>query len=566
MMKKNQFKFIFLLICLQFLIISSCKQEIPKYEIVKNTLSKNGGVASAHPLASTVGIDILKKGGNAVDAAIAVHFALAVVYPVAGNIGGGGFMIYRDKDGAKYALDFREKAPLLSTENMYQDQDGNIIKDLSTEGALAVGVPGAVKGMEAAYKRFSKLKNWDLLIEPSIKLAEEGFRLTKAQAKNLNRSKEKFKKINPNITSPFTDEKEYAENDLFIQKDLAQTLKSIQAKGADGFYKGEVALNLVESIQEGKGIISMEDLENYNVSWREVISFDYKDYEISSMPPPSSGGIVLAQLFNAVENHEFHGFHSEKDIQIIVEAERRAYSDRAHFMGDADFVEVPMQKLISKEYMQTRMKDFSFDKASEVEMIDHGTIESEETTHFSIVDKEGNAVSLTTTLNGGYGSKLIAKGGFLLNNEMDDFSSKVGHPNLYGLVGAEANKIEPGKRMLSSMTPTIVEKDGNLFMVIGTPGGSTIITSVFQACVNVMEYNMSINDAIQSCRFHHQWKPEEVFYEKECLNEQVINKLGSKGYVLKERSNIGRMEGILKTNVGYEIAADKRGDDHAEAY
>jgi gamma-glutamyltranspeptidase/glutathione hydrolase len=563
MMKKNQLKLLILCVSLQFITFSSCKNTQNNYVITKSTLGENGGIATAHPIASEIGIDVLKKGGNAVDAAIAVHFALAVVYPAAGNIGGGGFMVYRTNSGEKFALDFREKAPLAAAENMYQDDEGNIIKDLSTEGALAVGIPGAVKGMEAAFNKFSKLKNWNSLIEPSIKLAKEGFRLTRKQAKHLNDSKEKFIKNNPGLESPFTSERIYFEGDLFIQVELANTLTSIKDKGADGFYRGEVAENLVESVGEAKGIITMEDLARYDVAWRDVISFDYKDYTIHSMPPPSSGGILLAQLFNALESHEFMGFHEEKDIQIIVEAERRAYADRAHFMGDADFVDVPIAELISKEYMKNRMADFTFEKASEVDDIEHGYIESEETTHFSIVDKDGNAVSLTTTLNAAYGSKFIAKGGYLLNNEMDDFSSKVGHPNLYGLVGAEANKIEPEKRMLSSMTPTIVEKNGQLFMVIGTPGGSTIITSVFQACINVMEYEMNMNDAIQSCRFHHQWKPEEIFYEKACWDNNLIKELAVKNYGLKERSNIGRMEGILKTSSGYEIAADKRGDDHA---
>ena len=558
-----------LIVMLVFLLSASsysCKNTQKSYVTTKSTISQSGGLATAHPLATEVGIQILKDGGNAVDAAIAVHFALAVVYPSAGNIGGGGFMMYRDKEGGMYALDFREKAPKLATQDMYLDDNQNVIPGLSTKGSLAVGVPGAVAGMEAAYERFSQLKDWNKLLEPAITLARNGFYLTALQAEKLNKKKSTFVEINPAIESPFTNSKSYVEGDLFVQKDLAKTLTAIQNSMSEGFYQGEVADKLVAQMKERGGLITHDDLQAYEAIWRDPITFMYKEYTVHSMPPPSSGGILLAQLFNGVEAHDFKGFHSTEDMHRIIEVESRSYADRAHFIGDQDFYSIPVRELTSKSYMAERMSDYDENNATLPDSISHGNIESEETTHFSIVDQAGGAVALTTTLNGSYGSSLIANGGYLLNNEMDDFSSKVGHPNLYGLVGAEANKIEPEKRMLSSMTPTIVEKDGQLYMVLGTPGGSTIITSVFQACINVMEYGMSMNDAIQSCRFHHQWKPSEVFYEEDCLNPSIIKNLQSMGHTMKSRSPIGRMEGILVTKDGYEIAADKRGDNHAMGY
>ena len=558
-----------LIVMLVFLLSGlsySCKNVPKSYVITQSTIGKSGGLATAHPLATEVGVQILKDGGNAVDAAIAVHFALAVVYPRAGNIGGGGFMMYRDKEGEMYALDFREKAPKLATQDMYLDDSQNVINGLSTKGSLAVGVPGAVAGMEAAYERFSQLKDWNKLLEPAISLARNGFPLTALQAENLNKKKSTFQEVNPKSDSPFTNSKTYIEGDLFVQVDLAETLTAIQHSMSEGFYQGQVAEKLVTQMKERGGLITHEDLLAYEAKWRDPITFMYKEYTVHSMPPPSSGGILLAQLFNGVETHEFRGFHSKEDLHRMIEVETRSYADRAHFIGDQDFHPVPVQILTSKSYMAERMSDYDENIASIPDSIYHGNIESEETTHFSIVDKAGGAVSLTTTLNGSYGSALIADGGYLLNNEMDDFSSKVGHPNLYGLVGAEANKIESEKRMLSSMTPTIVEKDGSLYMVIGTPGGSTIITSVFQACINVMEYGMSMTDAIQSCRFHHQWKPSEVYYEEECLNPTIIEQLESMGHNMKSRDPIGRMEGILVTTNGYEITADKRGDNHAMGY
>jgi len=508
------------------LTLNSCKQtEVEVYERQKYEVYNNAAVATAHPVASKIATDILKQGGNAIDAAIATQFALAVCYPVAGNIGGGGFMVFREKNGKIHTLDFREKAPLSSTETMYQDASGKIIEQLSTKGHLAVGVPGSVDGMYRAFEKFSALKDWKALLQPSITIAEKGFKLTAKQAKNLVSKKADFQEVNDHA-NPFTIENKYNAGDLFIQKDLAQTLRSIADQGRDGFYAGENADLLIAEMNKHGGIITQSDLNKYESIWREPISFNYKYYTIHSMAPPSSGGIILAQLFNVVDGQAIHqwGFDDPRTIHLMIEAEKRAFADRATHLGDNDFYPVPIDQLINPSYMEERMLDFDPKKASNPDSIFAGNFnESEETTHFSIVDKDGNAVSITTTLNGGYGSKVIVEGGgYLLNNEMDDFSAKVGVPNMYGLVGAEANKIEPEKRMLSSMTPTIVEKAGSLYMVVGTPGGSTIITSVFQTIVNVLEFDMNAGEAVSAARFHHQWKQEMANWKLVLIQEETI--------------------------------------------
>ena len=548
----------------------SCKKATFKYEIDKYVLADQAGVSTAHPEATKIGIQILKDGGNAIDASIAVQFALAVCYPIAGNIGGGGFMIYRNHQGDIHTLDFREKAPLLATETMYQDSFGNIIPKLSTRGVLAAGVPGTVDGMVQAYEKYSQLKDWKKLVEPSIELAKNGFHLTKNQAKNLNEAKSSFQDINEINTNLFSSDKQYEEGELFIQADLAETLIQIRDNKRQGFYEGKVAEKIVQYVNANFGIISLEDLKNYESIWRTPITFDYKNYSITSMGPPSSGGILIAQLFGAVESYPINdwGFQDIKTTHLMIEAEKRAYADRSIHLGDADYFPVPIEHLTSESYISDRMSDFDLKKATPPADIQAGAWkESEQTTHFSIVDKEGNAVSITTTLNGAYGSRaVVADAGFILNNEMDDFSAKVGEPNMYGLVGAEANKIEPGKRMLSSMTPTIVEKDGELFMVVGTPGGSTIITSVFQTILNVIEFDMDGKEAIQAKRFHHQWKPEEVVYEEGTFPDTVISSLIAKGHIMKERSSIGRVEAIVVKGNKLQIVADNRGDDHAAGY
>lgn len=533
----------------------------------KVLMGEKAMVVSAHPLASEVGLEVLRQGGNAVDAAVAVQFALAVVYPVAGNIGGGGFMVIRNADGTSTTLDYREKAPLAAHRDMYLDDKGNAVAELSRRGHLAVGVPGAVAGMIQANTEHGLLP-FENLVKPAIRLARHGFALTEREAKALNRQQEELAKYNTHTTL-FQREKAWETGETLTQTDLANTLQRIHDNGFDGFYKGETADLIVAEMQSANGIITHEDLEKYEAVWREPIVSDYKEYQIISMPPPSSGGIVLSQLLNMIEPYALSewGFQSTKSIHLITEAERRAYADRAEHMGDSDFYEVPVNQLIEKEYATKRMTNFDPKKATPSSDISAGKVmeESEETTHFSIVDVAGNAVSVTTTLNSGYGSKVVVKGGgFLLNNEMDDFSAKPGVPNLFGLVGGEANAIEPEKRMLSSMTPTIIEKNNELFMVVGTPGGSTIITSVFQTFINVVEYGLPLKDAVHNPRFHHQWLPDMIFTEENAISQEERESLEKMGHQIKTRGNIGRVEAILIYPDGkLEGVADRRGDDSA---
>ena len=532
---------------------------------------KNGVVVTAHPEASKVGVEILKKGGNAIDASVAVQFALAVVYPNAGNIGGGGFLVYRDAKGKTDALDYREKAPFKATEDMYWDKNGNAITELSLYGQFAAGVPGTVDGMVKAHEKYGKL-NWKELVQPAINLAQKGFKITKQQASELTNKHNDFVKYNSK-TNALTSKSSWKEGDLLIQKDLANTLKLIQQKGRAGFYEGKTADLIVKEMKRGNGIISHEDLKEYQSVWRTPVSGNYKGLKVISMPPPSSGGIALVSLFQSIEDYPINkwGFQADSTIQVMVEAERRVYADRAEHLGDPDFIKVPQKQLLDKSYNVNRMKDFSFNKATPSSAIKAGEIigkESMETTHYVIVDKDGNAASVTTTLNNSYGSLVVVEGaGFLLNDEMDDFSVKPGTPNLYGLVGGKANAIQPQKRMLSSMTPSILEKDGKLFMVVGTPGGSTIITSVFQAILNVVDFGMTMQEAVAAPRFHHQWLPDQIDYEPNAISENVRESLKQKGYTLKERKPYGRVEGILvNTDKTYQAGADPRGDDKAVGY
>jgi len=528
----------------------------------------NGMVVSANEIASQVGVDILKKGGNAVDAAVAVQFALAVVYPNAGNIGGGGFMVYRSAKGEINSLDFREKAAASAGRDMYLDAVGNPIVDKSLFGQLAAGVPGSVAGMVEAHQKYGRLK-WEDLVAPAVRLAEEGFKLSARQARGLNGLKARFKKLNPLGTALLKDTP-WAEGDVLVQSELANTLKLIATQGRNGFYEGAVADSIVAEMQRGGGIISKQDLANYKAVWRKPITGNYRGYEVVTMPPPSSGGIALVQLLKSVEPYPLSkwGFNTDSTVQVMVEAERRVYADRAAHLGDPDFYPVPQKKLIEDAYIKQRMSTFNWNKASTSAEISAGEIppaEHPETTHFSIVDKAGNAVSITTTLNGSYGAGVVVKGaGFLLNNEMDDFSVKPGAPNMYGLVGGEANSIAPNKRMLSSMTPAILAKDGQLYMVVGTPGGSTIITSVFQTIVNVIDFNQSMQAAVNSNKFHHQWLPDQVDVEEKALDSLTTIRLKAKGYKIVPRGPIGRVDAILKTKWGYyQGGADPRGDDKA---
>ncbi|WP_276349148.1 gamma-glutamyltransferase [Daejeonella sp. JGW-45] len=525
---------------------------------------RNGMVVSAHPSASKVGIDILKKGGNAIDAAVAVQFALAVVYPSAGNLGGGGFMVYRSADGEIASLDFREKAPGKASRDMYLDEAGNPITVKSLYGHLAAGVPGSVDGMVKAHAKYGKL-SWAEVIQPSVDLARRGFPVTERQTRDFVEEQEDFKKYNPGKSYYIKDK--WVPGELWVQDDLANTLELIRDKGREGFYEGPVADLIVAEMQSGAGIISKEDLKNYQAVWREPITGNYKDYKVITVPPPSSGGIALLQLLNSVEPFPLRrwGYNSDSTVQVMVEAERRVYADRASHLGDPDFYKVPQKYLILPVYSKFRMSNFNWDKATPSTDIKAGEVpmESEETTHFSIVDKAGNAVSVTTTINGSYGSKVFVKGaGFLLNNEMDDFSVKPGSPNMYGLLGGEANSVQPNKRMLSAMTPTILEKNGELFMVVGTPGGSTIITSVFQTILNVIEFDKSMQAAVSAKRFHHQWFPDDIAMERKALDSMTVVRLTQKGYKFRDRGPIGRVDAILKTKWGYyEGGADPRGDD-----
>ncbi|MBC9929960.1 gamma-glutamyltransferase [Chitinophaga qingshengii] len=538
------------------------------YKIEKNITVPHGAVVSAHPLASRAGAQILQQGGNAIDAAIATQLALAVVYPGAGNLGGGGFMVAHLSNGKQLALDYRETAPARASRDMYLDSAGNPITTLSLDGHLAAGVPGTVAGIFAAMK-YAKLP-FATLIDPAILLAEKGFPITASEAANLNASKADFQRLNTAPTA-FVKDQPWKEGDTLVQPDLAHTLKLIRKKGAAGFYEGETAANIVAEMKRGHGIMTLADLKNYKVRERKALSFNYKGYTIVTMPLPSSGGICLQQMMGMIENYPVAqwGFHSPRAVQLMVEVERRAYADRAQFLGDPDFVKVPVAQLTSKKYLTSRMADFVPGKAGNSETTKAGVLpESEETTHLSIIDDKGNAVAVTTTLNGHYGSRtIVGKAGFLLNNEMDDFSVKPGVPNMYGLVGTEANAIAPGKRMLSSMTPTIVLQQQQPLYALGTPGGSTIITSVFQMLMNTLEFGLSPADAINKPKFHHQWLPDEVAVEKD-FPEEVITALQQMGYAIKKRGPIGRSE-MIKRNPGNHVldaAADKRGDDSAAGY
>ena len=554
------------LLFLLLFLAQTVSAQFTNINIVKEVKAKEKGlVVSAHPLASEAGAQILKKGGNAFDAAIATQFALAVVYPQAGNIGGGGFLVGYTKKGEKIALDYRETAPKNASRDMYLDEKGKANTDLSQNGRLAVGVPGSVSGMFYTHQKFGKLPMADL-IQPAIDLAQKGFALTEREANLLNETREDFLKHNSHSTA-FTKEIPWKKGDILVQKELAKTLKLIQKQGEKAFYEGKNAQLLVSEMKQGNGIITLEDLKNYKTKERKALEFDYKNHEIISMPLPSSGGVLLAQMLkmSSFENLEKYQQNSPEAVQVMVEAERRAFADRAEFMGDPDFIEDKTQMLISEEYLKNRWKNFSFEKATpsaEVGKIIVQPKESTETTHISIIDKFGNAVAVTTTLNGLYGSKVVVKGGgYFLNNEMDDFSVKPGVPNMFGAVGGEANKIEPNKRMLSSMTPTIVLKNGKPYIVVGTPGGTTIPTSVYQSIVNVIDFKMTPSSAVNSAKFHHQWLPEVVFVEKN-FPESTLKILEQKNYKFEKRGGIGRTEMIVIDENGNATAvADSRGDD-----
>ncbi len=567
-----------------FLVILSCKetpqtkeleketkQEVTKKPVKKAVIADSAMVVSARKEASKIGTEILKKGGNAFDAMIATEMALAVTYPYAGNLGGGGFIVYRTQYGELGSIDYREKAPKSASRDMYLDENGVYKAEESKTGSLAVGVPGTIAGIFAVHEKLGSLPI-EVILQPVIDLATKGFALTESQVERFNEYNSIFKEVNGE-ESIYT--KAYKAGDTLKNEALANTLSRIVKKGRAGFYEGETAKILANFIQEKGGIITQEDLESYQAEWREPVVFEYKNLKIISMGPPSSGGIVLGQILNMIEPYpiETYGHNSAKYIQLLTEAERRAYADRSHYLGDPDFVTIPTDSLLSKKYAKRRMNTFSFETATSSTEISPGSVqgyESTETTHYSIIDQLGNAVAVTTTLNAAFGSKLYVKDlGFFLNNEMDDFSAKPGEPNMFGLIGGEANAIEPQKRMLSSMTPTIVEKNDSLWMSVGTPGGSTIITSVLQTILNVSAFNMNMQEAVDAPRFHHQWLPDEITFEPEGFSEKLLDSLQKRGYNInrKEAPVIGKVDGILLLPNGkLQGGADKRGDDTAVGF
>lgn len=560
-----------IIILIFFFCLVGCKQEtsINKSQKEKRgTIAQKAMVVSARKEASEIGVQILKLGGNAFDAMMATEMALAVTYPYAGNVGGGGFLVYRLADGTKGALDYREKAPIAAYKDMYLDEEGNVIKNLSTVGSMAVGVPGTIAGIFEAQRKYGNL-DIKTLLQPVIELAQNGYVVTNKQAKRFSEYDSIFSAVN---NKQILFNKTIKAGDTIKNVALANTLQRISEHGRDEFYKGETAKMLVSFLEAKGSIITLEDLEKYEAKWRNPVSFEYDDLTITSMSPPSSGGICLGQIMKMIEPFDLndYGHNSLKTIQVLVEAEKRAYADRSYYLGDPDFVNIPTETLLSDVYLQDRMNNFSFEKPTPSDTLSHGNIvgyESDETTHYSIVDQFGNAIAVTTTLNGAYGSKLYAEElGFFLNNEMDDFSSKPGEPNYFGLIGAEANSIAPEKRMLSSMTPTIVEKEGELYMTLGTPGGSTIITSVLQTIINVHEFGFSMQSAVDAPRFHHQWLPDEVRMEPNSFNVDLIKELEALGYSinLKRSPVIGKVDGILVLDAGtLEGGADHRGDDTA---
>lgn len=541
------------------------------YSQQKGLVTEKAMVVSAREEASKIGVDIIKKGGNAFDAMIATQLALAVAYPYAGNISGGGFMVYRKANGDAGSLDFREKAPQKASKNMYQDKAGNVIPKLSTNGALSVGIPGSVAGIFEVHKKFGKLPLKDVF-QPSIDLAEKGIIVTEKEKSKLDEYRAVIVKISGDKTLY---NKTFQVGDTIKYLALANTLKEILKNGKDEFYKGNTAKKLVAFMKQKGGIITRKDLADYKVVWRKPIRFKYKELNIISMAPPSSGGITLAQIMKMIEPYDVSklGYNSPQYIQLLVEAERRAYADRNYFLGDPDFVKIPQKQLLNETYLKDRMRSFSFEKATSSADVSHGNVsvyESTETTHYSIVDTEGNAVAVTTTLNDAYGSKLYCDElGFFLNDQMDDFSAKPGVPNLYGLVGAEANSIAPKKRMLSSMTPTIVEKNDKLLMLLGSPGGSTIITSVLQTILNVYEFKMTMQQAVDAPRFHNQWLPDDIMVEPNKFDKITLQNLMSKGYSINEKFApvLGKVDAILIQPDGkLEGGADFRGDDKAAGF
>jgi gamma-glutamyltranspeptidase/glutathione hydrolase len=537
----------------------------------RNIITDSGMVVSAHHESSRIGIAVLRKGGNSIDAAVATEFALAVCYPEAGNIGGGGFMLIREADGTTDLIDYREKAPLQATRDMYLDPSDSVVEGLSTETHMASGVPGTVDGMINIHSKYGVLLFKDV-IQPAIDLARNGFPVTEGQAADFNANRGNFISRNRSLPA-FARDTPWKEGDTLRQPVLARTLERIRDHGRDGFYSGITARLIIKEMQRGNGIITARDLSEYKAAFRDPVSDDYRGYKIISASPPSGGGIVLLQILGMIAPYNLMetGFHTWQSVHLITEAERRAYADRSRFLGDLGFNVIPVDRLLSNDYLTERMRSFNKGSASSSSKINPGSppgFESEETTHYSVADCMGNAVAATTTLNGTFGNSIVVdSAGFLMNNQMDDFSIKPGVPNMYGLVGGEVNSVQPGKRMLSSMTPVIIEKDGKLFMVAGSPGGSTITTSVLQVIINVIDYGMNIRQAVDTGRFHHQWYPDYISYERNSLDSNTVMKLQRMGHELRERNGIGRVNAIMILPDGRKAGgADRRGNNSACGY
>jgi gamma-glutamyltranspeptidase / glutathione hydrolase len=531
----------------------------------------NGAVVSSRIEASEIGAQILREGGNAFDAMIATELALAVAYPFAGNITGGGFMVFRKADRTVGSLDYREAAPLAAQSDFFLDANGQVIPGKSTIGANAIGVPGTVAGLFAVYDSLASMP-FERLVQPAIDLAKKGVVVTENQSKRLAFYDSLFTLVNKRVLTRFSGVKA---GDTIKHLELAKTLESIRDQQSAAFYEGELAEKMVSFIQNNGGVITLEDLKAYRAVWRKPVRISFKDFDLISMGPPSSGGVTMKQIFGMIAPYLTKEIQldSEAYIHLLTEAFKRAYADRNHFLGDPDFVSIPEDSITANTYLAQRMKSYNPDKATPSESIKHGEphrLESEETTHYSIVDSFGNAVSVTTTLNGGYGSKLYHEElGFFYNNEMDDFSSKPGVPNMFGLIGSAANEIAPGKRMLSSMTPTIVEKNGNLHMVLGTPGGSTIITAVAQTFLRAAFYDRPMQESVDAPRFHHQWKPDRLILEPNRFDEKRIRSLQQRGHSISEETNriIGKVNAIkVHPLYGLEIGADSRGDEAAAGF
>lgn len=556
---KNCKKARVLVVFLVFVWISGCGPK-PEEPI-------KAAVVSAHIKASQAGTLMLEKGGNAIDAAVATQFALAVTYPVAGNIGGGGFAVIHHSDGTNSALDFREKAPAAYHRDVFLDSSGNVVKNMSLFTVFATGVPGSVDGMWQMHQKYGQLE-WNELLQPAIQLAENGFALSEAHCKRLNEYRRHFEKYNlPEGRYLVKAEGDWQPDELLVQEDLALLLKQIAEKGKDGFYKGRNADQLVDFVQGRGGKMTKKDLEDYTAVWRDPYQFEFDDHQVVSMPLPSSGGVLLHQILRSAElkGVQLETLSREEYVHLFSELERRAYADRSEHLGDPDFNKKDIKWLVSDDYLNDRIGTVSKSKASVSDSIFPGqsSHESMETTHFSVVDQYGNAVSITTTINAAYGSRIFVPGmGYVLNNEMDDFSVKPGVPNYFGLRGSEANAVEGGKRPLSSMTPTILLKDGNVRAVLGSPGGSTIITTVLQNILNITIHKMGIEEAVAAPRFHHQWKPDRIVLEERALDSTVIKYLLELGHDIDTSGQLGNVNAIMLDEEGnVTIGADPRAEN-----